>query len=139
MADLKLIQVNNLFYHIEAETSIHWSLREYFSCEIPNKEFNPKFKHGRWNGSISFYHVANHTLPAGLLEPLKGFCKQFNYTYEIEDLPSDHEVLTPQETKEFAESVIMNPDIKPYSHQLKSLYKVIHKRNGVLQIATGGG
>ena len=42
---------------------------------------------------------------------------------EINDLEKNHEYLGHQETVDFADSVIMDPKIKPYSYQLKSLYK----------------
>ena len=139
MADIQLTQINYLQYHVKAETSVHWSLREYFSCEIPNKQFNPKVQNGHWNGTVSFYHIGDHLMPTGLLGAFKKFCDQLSYTYEINDLEKNHEYLGHQETVDFADSVIMDPKIKPYSYQLKSLYKVAKEQVGVLQIATGGG
>lgn len=71
--------LNATYIQIGAETSILKEIGEFFVFDVPNARFNPKFKHGVWDGKIRLFNYKTQTLYTGLHGHLKKFAAERHY------------------------------------------------------------
>lgn len=81
---IKIYYHNEIYMRIETERAIEYELREEFSFLVNGYQFNPKFKHGMWDGKIRLYNGRDKTLYIGLLYDLYLFAKKNDYTMVID-------------------------------------------------------
>lgn len=81
--EIKIHYYNEIYMRIETERCIEYELRDEFSFFANNYQFNPKFKHGNWDGKIRMYNGRDKTLYIGLLYDLYVFAKKNGYKIVI--------------------------------------------------------
>ena len=80
---IDLYKVNEVYIRIQCDRSQAFELKDYFSCYIPNRFFNPKVRKKIWDGKISFFDLRTMQLPVGLLPNFHKFCEKYNYKYQF--------------------------------------------------------
>lgn len=116
-------------------------LGEFFSRKVKNYFFNPLYKAKKWDGTVRFFNLMNHTLPIGLLPMFKEFCKRYQYSYEYKfDYNEELEIeISNEDINNFCNTLFSNTDIKLRDYQEESISKAIRHKRGVIELCTSGG
>jgi superfamily II DNA or RNA helicase len=64
---------------------IHEALREELSYVVPNAEWSPSFKEGKWDGKISLYYRRNQSFPAGLTSRVSRLLREREIDFAFSD------------------------------------------------------
>lgn len=82
--DIKLHKVNEVYMSVECDSSIAMELYEYFSFYADGYKFAPKYRAKLWDGRIRLFSYITKLIYAGLVDHFRIFCKERNYTLEID-------------------------------------------------------
>jgi len=86
MSDIIITKVNEVYAKITAEKSILRELSEYFTFYVPGHQYTPQFRNKIWDGKIRLFNLQTSQLYLGLTYYLEKFCKEREYTIELEGL-----------------------------------------------------
>lgn len=139
---LKVTKYNDVYIKVQCEQSIAYELREYFTFDVPDAKFTPKYKSGQWDGKIRLYNTLNKRIYAGLLLYVQKFADDRSYDIEIhEDLYSDEYSLKEAEqyVKTLIEEINFVINEKQLQYQIKAFTHAIRHRRSLLLSPTGSG
>jgi superfamily II DNA or RNA helicase len=128
-----------------SKVEIARNLSEYFSQWSPSYKYDWRYKKHVWDGKIRFYNSRKSTLPIGLIEDFKKFCKVFDYTYSIDSAIEINNFSgnTPEEIQKFIIDFVSKLNIpKKFeirNYQYKYLTKFINKNVELLESPTASG
>lgn len=120
-------------------------LKLHLTRYVKNYKYQPRFKLGVWDGTIS--HFNNGQINLGLWRECFDLCKLNNWKFEIEnkdDFPLEKD-LSLEDVDNFCKEFFKNHITKegkpfmPYDHQIQSAYKILKNRYCIAEVATGGG
>lgn len=116
-------------------------LSDKFSAFAPNYFFNPKFKLGRWDGKVRYFHDNGKTFVYLLEEVLPELVK-LGYNIEVEDTRPIQQIV-PELAQPSMFQHILHPDtgepIILRDYQITSANTLIEHGNGMVIASTGAG
>lgn len=116
-------------------------LREKFSVFAPNYFFHPKFKLGRWDGKIRFFHETGKTF-VYLLENILPILSRFKYKCVLEDLRKTNLVHPDPITNDLFANIKhlqTNEPIVLRDFQVEAVNELIKYGYGICVASTGSG
>lgn len=127
---------NEVYVKIDCSDSVSYELRDSFSFMVPGAQFSPKFRARLWDGKIYLYNVQNKLIYRGLIQYIKKFCEERNYTFQYNDDEYKQEISL-QEAKEFAKNI--NLKYEPRDYQIDSFVHAIRNLRCLLLSPTASG
>jgi superfamily II DNA or RNA helicase len=137
LADITLHKLNESFIKIECERHFAQELHEFFSFRVPGFQFTPAYKNKLWDGYIKLFSLRDLTLYAGLVPYVEKFCKERDYTLEIDSKLSITENYSLVEAKKFIETLKLPHEVRDY--QLKSFVHAARNKRMLLVSPTASG
>jgi superfamily II DNA or RNA helicase len=139
--DIKIFEVNNVYFKIECERSIEKELSEYFTFFVPGFQFTPAFRSKKWDGKIRLFDTRNCQIYAGLLSYIKIFCEERGFTYKL--------ITTKTKEKTSIEELVKFVDllnvtsrgkkIEVRDYQIEAFQKAINNTRGLFISPTASG
>ena len=137
MSKIIIHKLNEAFLKIECENGIAQEISSYFSFRVPGYQFVPAYKNKIWDGYIKLFSLKDFTIYHGLVPYIEKFCKERDYTLEIDSDVSTTENYSAIEAAEFVKSLKLPHEIRDY--QLKSFIHAIRNRRILLLSPTASG
>ena len=137
MSDLILHKKNEAFIQFECDRNIAQELSDYFTFYVPGYQFVPAYKSRLWDGKIRLADLRSFSIYHGLVPYIEKFCKERDYTLEIDSDVSTTENYSAIEAAEFVKSLNLPHEIRDY--QLKSFIHAIRNRRILLLSPTASG
>lgn len=136
---IKVSKLNESFLRVECEPDIAYELSEAFTFEVPGFKYMPAYKNGQFDGKIRIFHLGKRTLPLGLLDELKKFCREREYTI-LEDVRMSSSDVTLASVVEYTNSLgftSRSPFIMVRDYQYEGIYWALFNKRGILVSPTG--
>ena len=137
MADLILHKKNEVYIQFECDRGIAQELSDYFTFFVPGHQFTPAYKSRIWDGKIRLTDLRSFTIYHGLVPYIEIFCKERDYTLEIDSDVSVTQNFSLVEAKEFVDTLGLPHEIRDY--QLKSFVQAIRNKRMLLLSPTASG
>ena len=137
MSDLILHKKNEAYIQFECDRGIAQELSDYFTFFVPGHQFTPAFKSRIWDGKIRLADLRSFTIYHGLVPYIEIFCKERDYTLEIDSDVSVTQNFSLVEAKEFVDTLKTPHEIRDY--QLKSFVQAIRNKRMLLLSPTASG
>ena len=137
MSDLILHKKNEAYIQFECDRGIAQELSDYFTFFVPGHQFTPAYKSRIWDGKIRLADLRSFTIYHGLVPYIEVFCKEREYTLEIDSDVSVTQNFSLIEAKEFVDTLKMPHEIRDY--QLKSFVQAIRNKRMLLLSPTASG
>ena len=137
MTDLILHKKNEAFIQFECDRNIAQELSDYFTFYVPGYQFVPAYKSRLGDGKIRLADLRSFSIYHGLVPYIEKFCKERDYTLEIDSDVSTTENYSAIEAAEFVKSLKLPHEIRDY--QLKSFIHAIRNRRILLLSPTASG
>ena len=137
MSDLILHKKNEAYIQFECERGLAQELSTYFEFYVPGHQFTPAFKCRTWDGKIRLADLRSFTIYHGLVPYIEIFCKEREYTLEIDSDVSVTQNFSLVEAKEFVDTLKLPHEIRDY--QLKSFVQAIRNKRMLLLSPTASG
>jgi superfamily II DNA or RNA helicase len=137
VSDLKLHKLNEVFIKVECEKHFAQELNEYFSFRVPGYQFTPAFKNKIWDGYIKLFSLRDNTIYHGLVPYIEKFCKERDYTFEVDPLITLSENFSLTEAEEFVKTLNLPFEVRDY--QLKSFVHMVRNKRMLLVSPTASG
>ena len=137
MSDLILHKKNEAFIQFECDRNIAQELSDYFTFYVPGYQFVPAYKSRLWDGKIRIADLRSFSIYHGLVPYIEKFCKERDYTLEIDSDISTTENYSAIEAAEFVKSLKLPHEIRDY--QLKSFIQAVRNRRILLLSPTASG
>jgi len=137
VSDLILHKKNEAFIQFECDRNIAQELSDYFTFYVPGYQFVPAYKSRLWDGKIRLADLRSFSIYHGLVPYIEKFCKERDYTLEIDSDVSTTENFSAIEAAEFVKSLKLPHEIRDY--QLKSFIHAIRNRRILLLSPTASG
>ncbi len=142
MSDLLINKVNEVYLKVTCEKHFAKELSEYFTFFVPGYQFVPAYRNRIWDGKIRLFDLRNNCLYIGLLSYLQLFCKERNYTFEIQDNLDVQDEFSVYHAQKFAESLNLESADRPITaneHQIKAFIHVMQQRRALILSPTASG
>lgn len=137
MTDLILHKKNEAFIKVECDKNIAQELSDYFCFFVPGYQFVPAYKNRLWDGKIRLMDLRTYTIYHGLVPYIEKFCKEREYTIEIDSDINNTENFSAIEAAKFVKTLNLPHEIRDY--QLKSFIHAIRNRRILLLSPTASG
>jgi superfamily II DNA or RNA helicase len=137
MSDVKISKLNEAFIKINCEKSISQELHSFFSFRVPGFQFVPAYKNKLWDGYIRIFNLKTFTIYAGLVPYIEKFCKERDYTLEIDSDVAVTENFSLNEAEQFISTLNLPHEVRDY--QLKSFVHAVRNRKMLLVSPTASG
>lgn len=121
---------------VNCSLAVLQELSDVFSYFIPSAKFHPKYKAKRWDGRIRLVNMRSKTMPYGLLNRLKNYCKFKDYSFES-DFEFELAEFTKEDALEFIEGLKMPFEVRDY--QVDAFVHAVKKQRSVLVSPTASG
>jgi len=121
---------------VNCSLAVLQELSDVFSYFIPSAKFHPKYKAKRWDGRIRLVNMRTKTMPYGLLNRLKNYCKFKDYQFES-DFEFESAEFTKEDALEFIEGLKMPFEVRDY--QVDAFVHAVSKQRSVLVSPTASG
>jgi len=135
--DLILHKKNEAYIQFECDRGIAQELSDYFCFFVPGHQFTPAYKSRIWDGKIRLADLRSFTIYHGLVPYIEIFCKERDYTLEIDSDVSVTQNFSLVEAKEFVDTLKLPHEIRDY--QLKSFVQAIRNKRMLLLSPTASG
>ena len=142
MNDIIISKVNEVYAKIECEKHVAKELSEFFTFFVPGYQFVPAYRNRIWDGKIRLFDLRNNTIYIGLLNYIEEFCKERNYSYEIQNNLDFEDEFSLYHAKKFAEELNIHSrgdPIEVREHQLDAFIHAMQKRRALLVSPTASG
>ena len=137
MFDLKLHKKNEAYIRFECDRNIAQELSDYFTFFVPGYQFTPAYKNRIWDGKIRLADLRTFTIYHGLVPYIEQFCKEREYTIEVDGAIQAAENYSLAEAKTFIETLKLPHEVRDY--QLKSFVHAIRNKRMLLLSPTASG
>ena len=142
MTNLVISKKNEVHLHIESDIHVYYELADYFTFEVPGAKFMPTYKSKYWDGKIRLFNVQNGLIYVGLLDKIRQFCKDHDYTYEFKKneyygLPFEvNPHISREGVKDYVTSI---SKYKPRDYQVDGIYDALKHNRKLLISPTASG
>jgi superfamily II DNA or RNA helicase len=137
VSDLILHKKNEAYIQFECERNVAQELSDFFTFYVPGYQFTPAYKSRVWDGRIRLADLRNFTIYHGLVPYIETFCKERNYTLEIDSDISAAENYSLAEAEQFISTLNIPLEVRDY--QLKSFVHAIRNKRILLLSPTASG
>jgi superfamily II DNA or RNA helicase len=137
LADLILHKKNEAYIQVECDKSIAQELSDFFCFFVPGYQFTPAYKSRVWDGRIRLFDLRTFTIYHGLVHYIIKFCKERNYTYEVDDSISTTENFSLIEAVDFIKTLGL--PFEPRDYQIKSFVNAVRNKRMLLLSPTASG
>lgn len=139
MSILIVSKINEVFIKVDCEPAIARELSDSFSFYVPGYRFMPSFRNHMWDGKIRLFNQINYTLYVGLIQQLKEFCENREYSIEFDSSYShpEHLSYTTKQCSNFLQTLSL--PLKERDYQLKAITHAICNDRALLLSPTGSG
>ena len=142
-SDLIISKKDEVFAKITCEKHIARELSEYFTFFVPGHQFTPAFRNKIWDGKIRLFNSQSYTIYLGLMNYIKEFCEEREYTVEYDETRPDLEdEFSVYHFNKFAESLNLHSRGKPIEvreHQRDAVIDAMQRRRALLLSPTASG
>ena len=135
--DLILHKKNEAFIKFECEKSLAQELSDFFTFYVPGFQFTPAYKNRLWDGKIRLADLRSFSIYHGLIPYIENFCKERNYSLEIDSEINLTKEFSIKEAEEFASRLNLPVEVRDY--QLKSFVNAIRNKRMMLLSPTASG
>ena len=128
------IELNSVTSYLRGylKPDIYKKINILLSYRVQKADFMPSFKNNRWDGRIHLFSMEDLSFPTGLYLKIVKYFNDLNIEYIIQDNRISS-------IKQFDYRWV-HPIIKTlHPYQNETVEIAIKKKNGIIQIATGGG
>ena len=142
MNDLVITKVNEVYAKITCEKHIARELSEYFTFFVPGHQFVPAFRNKIWDGKIRLYNLQSSQLYRGLLDYIKVFAEEREYTIEYEDSLDIQDEYSLYHASKFIHSLDIHSrgdKITVNEHQINAYIHAMQNRRTLLVSPTASG
>jgi len=142
MTNLVISKKNEVHLHIESDIHVYYELADYFTFEVPGAKFMPTYKSKYWDGKIRLFNIQNGLIYVGLLDKIRQFCKDHDYTYEFKKneyygLPFEvNPHISREGVKDYVTSI---SKYKPRDYQVDGIYDALKHNRKLLISPTASG
>ena len=142
MTNLVISKKNEVHLHVESDIHVYYELADYFTFEVPGAKFMPTYKSKYWDGKIRLFNVQNGLIYVGLLDKIRQFCKDHDYTYEFKKneyygLPFEvNPHISREGVKDYVTSI---SKYKPRDYQVDGIYDALKYNRKLLISPTASG
>jgi len=137
VSDLILHKKDEAYIQFECERNVAQELSDFFTFYVPGYQFTPAFKSRVWDGKIRLADLRNFTIYHGLVPYIETFCKERDYTLEIDSEISVAENYSLAEAEQFISTLNIPLEVRDY--QLKSFVHAIRNKRILLLSPTASG
>ena len=137
MSDLILHKKNEAFIQFECDRNVAQELSDFFCFYVPGFQFTPAYKSRMWDGKIRLADLRNFTIYHGLVPYIETFCKERNYTLEIDSDVNSTENYSVVEAEQFISTLNIPLEVRDY--QLKSFVHAVRNKRILLLSPTASG
>lgn len=136
VSDIVVKEYNEVFVRLDCERGIAQEIHEHFSFYVPGYRFMPAYKSRMWNGKIYLYNLNTQQIYKGLLEEVKSFAKNRNYSIDTQDSDVSNE-FSAFECGQFVERLKLK--ITPRDYQIDGFVHAVRNNRCLLLSPTGSG
>ena len=137
MFDLKLHKKNEAYIQFECDRNIAQELSDYFTFFVPGYQFTPAYKNRIWDGKIRLADLRTFTIYHGLVPYIEQFCKEREYTVQVDSDINTTENFSINEAEELIASLNLPHEVRDY--QLKSFVHAVRNKRMLLLSPTASG
>lgn len=137
MTDITVLKLNEAYVKIECEKHFAQELSSYFEFRVPGYQFTPAYKNKIWDGKIRLFSLRDFTLYSGLISYVEKFCKERDYSLQIEPKLKILQNFSLKEAQDFIDSLNLPFEVRDY--QIKSFAHAIRNKKILLLSPTGSG
>ena len=137
MSDLILHKKNEAYIQFECDRGLAQELSDYFTFYVPGYQFTPAYKSRMWDGKIRLADLRSFTIYHGLVPYIEKFCKERDYTIEIDADVNLTNNFSLKEAKEFVTTLGL--PFEPRDYQLSSFVHAIRNKRILLLSPTASG
>ena len=137
MSDLILHKKNEAYITFECDRGLAQELSDYFTFYVPGYQFTPAYKSRMWDGKIRLADLRSFTIYHGLVPYIEKFCKEREYTLEIDPNINLTENFSVKEAKEFVDTLGL--PFEPRDYQLNSFIHAVRNKRILLLSPTASG
>ena len=137
MSDLILHKKDEAFIQFECDRNVAQELSDFFCFFVPGFQFTPAYKSRVWDGRIRLADLRNFTIYHGLVPYIETFCKERNYTLEIDSDVNSTENYSVVEAEQFISTLNIPLEVRDY--QLKSFVHAVRNKRILLLSPTASG
>jgi len=137
VSDLILHKKDEAFIQFECDRNVAQELSDFFCFFVPGFQFTPAYKSRVWDGRIRLADLRNFTIYHGLVPYIETFCKERNYTLEIDSDVNSTENYSVVEAEQFISTLKIPLEVRDY--QLKSFVHAVRNKRILLLSPTASG
>jgi len=137
VSDLILHKKDEAFIQFECDRNVAQELSDFFCFFVPGFQFTPAYKSRMWDGRIRLADLRNFTIYHGLVPYIETFCKERNYTLEIDSDVNSTENYSVVEAEQFISTLKIPLEVRDY--QLKSFVHAVRNKRILLLSPTASG
>ena len=137
MSDLILHKKNEAFIQFECDRGTAQELSDYFTFYVPGYQFTPAYKSRMWDGKIRLADLRTYTIYHGLVPYIETFCKERDYTLQIQSDINSTENYSVVEAEKFISTLNLPHQVRDY--QLKSFIHAVRNKRILLLSPTASG
>ena len=139
MSDLILHHRDEVYIKFECEKSLAQELSNYFTFFVPGYQFQPAYKNRLWDGKIRLADLRNFSIYRGLVPYIQKFCKEREYSLDIDSNINVSENFSLIEAVEFIKTLNLPAEIEVRDYQLQSFVQAIRNKRTLILSPTGSG
>lgn len=141
MADVVVSLKDYSMLQVNCERGVAAELSDYFSFFVPGYKFMPAYKNKAWDGKIRLFNALAGELNAGLFVYLVEFCKDRQYTIDIEEtdygFPFAEKKINRDLLPDFYTHLKLPYEVREYQHD--AISTALDRHRAVLVSPTGSG
>ena len=137
VSDLILHKKDEAYIQFECDRNVAQELSDFFCFYVPGFQFTPAYKSRMWDGRIRLADLRNFTIYHGLVPYIETFCKERNYTLEIDSDVNSTENYSVVEAEQFISTLNIPLEVRDY--QLKSFVHAVRNKRILLLSPTASG
>ena len=134
MSDIRLTQIDQVFFRVEAEPSILAEMSDTFTFKVPNAHFMPAYKNKMWDGNIRMLNRINNTIYCGLIKHIEKFAADSEYEIEYNWLTAK---IDDNDLKEYIQSLQLPFEVRDY--QFNCVKRGLEHRRALFVSPTASG
>ena len=138
-SDIIVTKKDEVYAKVTCERHVAMELSQYFTFMVPGYQFTPAFRNRIWDGKIRLFNLQTSQIYLGLLDYIKAFCEEREYTME-HNLVEDEFSL--YHAKKFAECLNIHSQgvkLTVNDHQINAFVDGMQSRRRLLVSPTSSG
>ena len=142
MSHLTILKKNEVYLQIESDPHVFYELSDQFTFELPGAKFMPQYRKRYWDGKIRLFNINNGQIYVGLLDKIKKFCEDHDYSYSFVDneyygTPFEvNENISYEGVKDYITSI---SKYAPREYQIEGVYDALRHNRKLLISPTASG